>query len=379
MKKITFFLALVYCCYSCNTDKVNANAGKSYTINGIIKGFDSDEIYLEIINKTDAKPDTIKVSNGKFSYTNNSEIPEVAILVLPNKEKKIEQKNVLMFFTDPASNIQITIDSSAKEKFVVSGSKINNDYKLFKQKYLLPSEEKEKKAFANIDMMSISSQRVNDSLLKLSEEIQQEKKDAVINYISENKSSIIGIAYAYLLGMQGEDSKFLTQAYTTVDSKIKNSFYGKEIKAKIDAESKTEIGATAADFISKDADGKPFKLSEFYKGKKLVLIDFWASWCGPCRKENPNVVKAFSEFHTKGFEVLGVSLDEEKQEWIGAIKKDNLTWTQVSDLKGWESATAKLYNVTAIPTNFLIDGNGKILATNLRGDDLEKKLRALLK
>ncbi len=379
MKKITFFLALVYCSYSCNSDKVNDHAGKAYTINGMIKGFNSEEVYLEIINKTDAKPDTIKVSNGKFSYTNNSELPEVAILVLPNREKMVEQKNVLMFFTDPASTIQITIDSSIKDKFVVTGSKINDDFKLFKQKYLLPSEEKEKRAFANIDMMSISNQRVNDSLLKLSEEIQQEKKDAVISYINENKSSIIGIAYAFLLGMQSEDSKFLTQAYTAVDSKIKNSFYGKEIKAKIDAVSKTEIGATAADFISKDADGKPIRLSEFYKGKKLVLIDFWASWCGPCRKENPNVVKAFNEFHTKGFEVLGVSLDEEKQEWIGAIKKDNLAWTQVSDLNGWGSATAKLYNVASIPSNFLIDGNGKILATNLRGDDLEKKLNALLK
>lgn len=151
------------------------------------------------------------------------------------------------------------------------------------------------------------------------------------------------------------------------------------MKKKLDAVSKTEIGATAPDFTAPDMDDKSIKLSNFYKGKKLVLIDFWASWCGPCRRENPNIVKAYAQYHSKGFQIIGVSLDENKKEWQDAITKDNLTWTHVSDLKGWACEAAKLYNVSGIPMNFLIDGSGKILATNLRGAELEGKLKDLLK
>ena len=125
-----------------------------------------------------------------------------------------------------------------------------------------------------------------------------------------------------------------------------------------------------------DRDGKPFSLSST-RGK-LILVDFWASWCGPCRRENPNVVKAYSKFHAKGFDVFGVSLDKDKDKWLEAIKKDNLTWNHVSDLKGWGNQAAKLYGIRAIPSNLLLDKQGKILAKNLRGEDLIKKLTEVI-
>jgi peroxiredoxin len=378
MKKILFFLIVISSTYSCK-NKGEAGNSKSYTINGTVAGCNFGEIYLQIMNKTEATPDTIKISKGKFTYSSKSAAPEFAILLFPNVEHKIDPKNILMFFTEPGSNIQVTFDSSAKERFVITGSKTSDEFKIFKQKCLTPSEEKEKKTFENINPMSINNPTTMDSLMKLAETIQQEKKEAVVKYITENKTSIVGAAYAYLIGTQEENSKFIQLAYNMMDDNIRNSFYGIEIKKKIDAAIKTDIGAIATDFNVKDIEGKQVTLSNFYKGKKLVLIDFWASWCGPCRKENPNVVKAYSKFHSKGFDILGISLDEEKQDWIGAIKKDGLTWTQVSDLKGWESGVARLYNVTAIPTNFLIDGTGKIIATNLRGELLETKLNELLK
>jgi peroxiredoxin len=134
----------------------------------------------------------------------------------------------------------------------------------------------------------------------------------------------------------------------------------------------------APEFVQDDTLSRPVALSSF-RGK-YVLIDFWASWCGPCRQENPNVVKAFNQFAPKGFTVLGVSLDQPgaKQKWIDAIRKDGLTWTQVSDLKYWDNAAARLYGVRGIPQNYLIDPAGKIVAKNLRGEELLKKLAEIL-
>lgn len=133
----------------------------------------------------------------------------------------------------------------------------------------------------------------------------------------------------------------------------------------------------APDFTLPAADGATVSLSSL-RGK-YVLVDFWASWCRPCRAENPNVVKAYQKFKDKNFTVLGVSLDQEKTDWLDAIKKDNLTWTQVSDLKFWESKVVPLYNIEGIPYNVLVDPNGTVIGEGLRGEDLEKKLQEVLK
>ena len=147
----------------------------------------------------------------------------------------------------------------------------------------------------------------------------------------------------------------------------------KSIKDRLAAMKVVSVGQKAPDFTMNDPDGKPVSLSSRI-GSKLLLIDFWAAWCNPCRQENPNVVKVYNEFHKKGFDILGVSLDQQKEDWVKAIADDKLTWTQVSDLKYWGNAAAKLYAVNSIPSNFLLDENGIIIGRNLRGDDLYKKV-----
>ena len=134
-------------------------------------------------------------------------------------------------------------------------------------------------------------------------------------------------------------------------------------------------GGEAPDFTMNDREGRPVKLSDF-RGK-VMLVDFWASWCGPCRKENPHVVELYHHYHDKGFDVLGVSLDKTKEPWLAAIEKDGLVWNHVSDLQGWSNQAAHLYGVTSIPHTVLVGKDGKIIARNLRGEQLTAKLKEI--
>jgi len=174
------------------------------------------------------------------------------------------------------------------------------------------------------------------------------------------------------------DAVAAEKEFNLFDAPLRESDLGKELAARIAKVKKTQEGMLAPDFTQLDVNGKPVKLSDF-RGK-YVLLDFWASWCGPCRRENPNVVKAYNDFKAKGFEVLGVSLDkrEDRDKWLQAIQKDGLSWTQVSDLKVWDNEAAKLYDVNAIPMNFLIDPDGKIIAKYLRGEALETTLKKVM-
>jgi peroxiredoxin len=169
----------------------------------------------------------------------------------------------------------------------------------------------------------------------------------------------------------------LDSIFKSLDSTVQNGYYGKQLNGLISSLRLTEIGSPAPSFSLPDTSGNPVSLDS-YKGK-VLLVDFWASWCVPCRHENPNVVKAYQKFHPKGLEILGVSLDEKRDRWIAAIIKDNLSWQHVSDLKGWNNSAAKLYAIRSIPNNYLIGKDGKIIAKGLHGDELTKKLEEVLK
>jgi peroxiredoxin len=197
-------------------------------------------------------------------------------------------------------------------------------------------------------------------------------------FITKNSRSFSAL-YVLSSASNGLDADKLESMYNLLSPDYKGTDFGKRIVDKLNAAKITAIGKTAPDFEQPDTLGKAVKLSDL-RGK-YVLVDFWASWCGPCRAENPNVVKAFAKYNEKGFTVLGVSLDQpgKKDAWIAAIHKDNLTWTHVSDLKFWDNAVAKLYGIQAIPQNFLLDPQGKIIASNIRGEDLNKKLSEIFK
>ena len=190
------------------------------------------------------------------------------------------------------------------------------------------------------------------------------------------------LAAAYVLSKGGADNFNITdlnKIYTGMPAYVKETAYGVEFKTLLDKMNNLEIRVKAPLFTEKNTEDQPVSLAGFVKGKKLVLIDFWASWCGPCRKENPNVVALYQQYKSKGFDIIGVSLDTKKDAWLKAITDDQLTWTHVSDLAGWKSSIAQLYNVSAVPHTVLLDGKGTIIAKNLRGKALEEKVALLCK
>jgi peroxiredoxin len=220
------------------------------------------------------------------------------------------------------------------------------------------------------------SEDLNQALSKQVDTLHgSERQKLELEFVINNPSSIISaqILSVYTTSWGKEKTSELFDRFST---KNKNSSYGIKIANYIRLNKEPKIGEQFVDFEMSDPKGKSKKLSDL-KGK-TILLEFWASWCGPCRQENPTLVKTYKKFHQKGFEIFAVSLDEEKDSWLQAIEKDSLIWGHVSDLKGNDNEASLIYGINGIPDNFLIDQNGEILGRNLRGNELNEKLAEIL-
>ncbi|QEM09392.1 TlpA disulfide reductase family protein [Mucilaginibacter rubeus] len=363
--------------YSCKNQS-------QFSVSGTIKNpgalkavylIEADSSGLKIVDSTSLG------EGGKFEFKHVALYPNLFKLRVGNtgpQGSEMQGENLYDFIAKNGDDIEFETDNNDKKhEYTIKGSDDSDKIKEFNRISNLYGD-KNAKLFAEYQEKSHGER--NDSLLKIYMPIflknVNESGEAVLKFVNDNKNSLAGFYAATTLDPTKYEAQLINFA-DEIRGDFKDNPTVQKFIAQMDKAKPISIGHKAPEFAVNGIDGKPIKLSD-YKGK-YVMIDFWASWCQPCRQENPNVVKQYAAFNSKGFNILGVSLDKDKDPWRKAINDDKLTWAHGSDLNGFEGPTERLYHIEAIPSNFIIDPQGNIVAKNITGADLEAFLNKTFK
>jgi thiol-disulfide isomerase/thioredoxin len=383
MKRILMLLTVMTVLISCN------KAGENeYIISGTVKGIaDGKTVILE---KQDGMGqvvplDTVKVKDGKFTMTGSAKEPEIMLLQVETTQGKVP-------FVLENGDIKITIDKDSLQKSKFSGtynndvfSKFNDDLTKFQKEF-----QKKLTAFQNANMAKMNAaQEAKDTitinkLMKEYQGIQKEGMEFYVKFAEGNPKALLSaLIVDSMLNDPAVDLVRVKKIYAGFSPELKKYKPGKSIQSKLDKIANpvtvapaANVGSLAPDFTAPNPEGKSISLKQSLG--KVTIVDFWASWCKPCRAENPNVVALYAKYHAKGLNILSVSLDKEASAWKAAIAKDKLTWNHVSNLKEFEDPIALQYGINAIPSIYILDAKGVIIAKDIRGEELNAKIASLL-
>lgn len=352
----------------------------NFTITGKIGNLNKPaKIYLDYSSDGVGKSDSCELVDGAFKFTGH--IENIASGRMTLSREGIRDKEI--YGTGGLGDV--IYPSFGKENI-----RINSADSLFNAKWTNSKVYDESIAFikavgppvmtihhnANATLSRATPEQKADTLFfkaldKKVTEMQASRRKKIVEFALANPNSYFAM-HNLSEANYGTKPEVILAAFNKMSEALRLSYNGQSLYKMLSADKVTALGATAPNFTQKDVDGKPVSLSD-YKGK-YVLVEFWASWCAPCRAESPNLLKQYAAYKDKGFEILGVSVDSDKAKWLDAIKKDGLTWTQVSDLKGWESDARKVYGISGVPANFLVSPDGKIVGAHLTGEKLNQKL-----
>lgn len=338
----------------------NAFAQKA-VVSGNIKGLKDGNIILYSVAEGNPKADTVKTAGGKFKWTGIMSEPQKINLRFPDR---------LVSVYAEAGTIVIKGDANALNRLVITGSSVQREADAFEASVKDLNDQTEP-LYQKYGKVSKEEQLLLEEQL---EHIRVENGNRVKQYISTHPKSYFSLDLVKQRTSSGQYQR-VKSLYDLLDPTIQQSNQGKKIAEQLAVLKRSATGEPFLDFTQNDPAGKAVRFSDF--SGKYVLIDFWASWCGPCRAENPNVLKEYNLYKGQNFTVVSVSLDDKADRWKKAIEEDKLPWTQVSDLKGFKNELSSYYGIAAIPTTILVDPNGKIIAKDLRGEILAKKLREI--
>lgn len=354
---------------------------QSFTITGQTIGI-KDGSKVLLINHAAAKPDTVattQVKHGAFEFQGAILKPELASLRFEN-----QGQNTMKFILENGQ-IKVYFDPATMENTQASGTELNKQYTdlILGQLKIIRQEEAFNEKARDLYQKAIEADDVPtmNALIEEKNSYLKKQHDYLQNYVQSNGDDLLSLMllnnYSQHLGALSPIPKGIAyEIFINLSQSAKDTEIGKDLASYWRKEFKLLIGDKAPDFTIPDQDGNPVTLKDNLG--KITLIDFWASWCGPCRKENPNVIKIYNKYHEKGLNIIGISIDDKADHWKAAIKQDGLPWIQVSNLKAMKDPVVVQYGIKSVPTMYILDQNGTIIARDLRGEDLEQRIAQLL-